>query len=113
LEIIFHLDEICLKLSLNCSIFNDLKCIEKIQDEFSCQCPATICQYSMFKYTHRRIDIEFCIRLDNNQITGFIEHFCPEENLQGFHWNKTVVNKGQSLLCPSPCTGMDRKLFYY
>jgi hypothetical protein len=26
---------------------NDLKCIEKIQEEFSCQCPSTICRYGI------------------------------------------------------------------
>ena len=37
----------CSKLFLNCSKFNDLKCIEKLQQEYSCQCPSTICQYSI------------------------------------------------------------------
>jgi hypothetical protein len=51
-------------------------------------------------------DIEHSIHLVNKQIIGFIEHSCPEENLQGFHWPKTLINKGQVLSCPSPCTGM-------
>ncbi|CAF0770589.1 unnamed protein product [Rotaria sordida] len=79
--------QICSKLLFNCSRSNDLKCIEKIQEDFSCQCPSTICQYN------------------NNQLIGFIKKFCPEENLQGFHWPKTLINKSQYLPCPSPCTG--------
>lgn len=44
---------------------------------------------------------------NNNQITGFIKKYCPEENyLQGFHWPKTIINKYQYLSCPSPCTGI-------
>ncbi|CAF1281408.1 unnamed protein product [Rotaria sp. Silwood1] len=79
--------QICSKLILNCSRSNDLKCIQKIQEDFSCQCPSTFCQYN------------------NNQIVGFIKKYCPEEKLQGFHWPKTLINKSQYLSCPSPCTG--------
>ncbi|CAF4302769.1 unnamed protein product [Rotaria sp. Silwood2] len=79
--------QLCSKLFLNCSRSNDLKCIQKIQEDFSCQCPSTFCQYN------------------NNQIIGFIKKYCPEENLQGFHWPKTLINKSQYLSCPSPCIG--------
>jgi hypothetical protein len=111
-EIKFYLEDICSKLFLNCSISNDLKCIEKIQEDFPCQCPTTICQYGISKNTLKEFKIKF-IYLDNNQIIGFTEKFCPEENLQGFHWAQTAVNKGQSLSCPSPCTGMNKNSIYY
>lgn len=77
-----------MKLFVNCSKTKDLKCIENIQEEFSCPCPSNICRYDI-----------------NNQIIGFIEHICPEEKLEGFHWTKTIINKNQYLSCPSPCTG--------
>ncbi|CAF1553969.1 unnamed protein product [Rotaria magnacalcarata] len=80
--------QICTKLFLNCSKSSDLKCIQQVQDEFSCQCPTAICQYN-----------------NNNQIIGFTKKHCPEEQLQGFHWPKTTINKSQYLPCPSLCTG--------
>lgn len=84
-----NFDEICLKQFQNCSIYKDLKCIEKIQEEYSCQCPTTICEYN-----------------SKNQLSGFVEHSCSAENLQGIQWPKTLVNKGQHVSCPYPCTGM-------
>lgn len=29
-----------------------------------------------------------------------------EEKFQGIYWPKTLVNKGQHMSCPYPCTGM-------
>jgi hypothetical protein len=55
----------------------------------------------------------YSILLVNKKIIGFIENSCPEENLQGFHWPKTIINKGQDLSCPSPCTGMYIQSVYY
>ncbi|CAF1118189.1 unnamed protein product [Adineta steineri] len=80
-------ERICSKLFSNCSKSKDLKCIEKIQEDFSCQCPSNICQYV------------------DNQVIGFTENVCLEEYLQGFHWTTTSINKNQSQLCPSPCNG--------
>ncbi|UJR09628.1 hypothetical protein I4U23_013862 [Adineta vaga] len=81
-------DEICLQLFQNCSKLKDLKCIDKIQDDYTCRCPSTICEFN-----------------SNNQLIGFTETTCPEEHFQGIHWPKTLVNKGQHMLCPYPCTG--------
>ncbi|CAF1294791.1 unnamed protein product [Adineta steineri] len=81
-------DDICFQLFLNCSKTKDLKCIKKIQDDYSCQCPSTICEYN-----------------SNNQLSGFIETRCLSEHFQGIHWPKTLVNKGQHMPCPYPCTG--------
>jgi len=86
---------------------NDLKCIEKIQEEFSCQCPSTICRYGIINKYKKKKELKFYfILLVNNQIIDFIESFCPEENLQGFNWTKTLINKGQYLSCPTPCIGI-------
>ncbi len=84
-----NFDQICFELFHNCSKLKDLKCIEKIQENYSCQCPSTICEYN-----------------SNNQLIGFIENKCLSENFQGIHWSKTLVNKGQYISCPYPCTGM-------
>ncbi|CAM4872882.1 unnamed protein product [Rotaria socialis] len=81
-------DEICSKLLHNCSLSKDLKCVEKVQDEYSCQCPSSICEYN-----HKR------------QLIGFAENTCLSENFQGIDWPKTLVNKGQHMPCPYPCTG--------
>ncbi|CAF1306566.1 unnamed protein product [Rotaria sordida] len=83
-----NFDEICFKLIHNCFISKDLKCIEKIQEDYSCQCPTTICEYNYEK-----------------QLIGFIENTCSSENFQGIHWPKTIVNKGQHVSCPYPCIG--------
>ncbi len=84
-----NLDKICLELFQNCSKSKDIKCIKKIQDDYSCQCPSTICDYN-----------------PNNQLIGFIENTCLPEYFQGIHWPKTLVNKGQHMSCPYPCNGM-------
>lgn len=84
-----NLEKICLELFENCSKTKDIKCIEKIQEDYSCQCPSSICEYNQ-----------------ENQLTGFVENTCPEEIAQGIHWPKTLVNKGQNISCPYPCTGM-------
>ncbi|CAF3234208.1 unnamed protein product [Rotaria sp. Silwood2] len=83
-----NFDEICLQLFHNCSILKDLKCIEKIQEDYSYQCPSTICEYN-----------------DKKQLIGFIENICSSEKFQGIYWPKTLVNKGQHMSCPYPCTG--------
>ncbi|CAF4909658.1 unnamed protein product, partial [Rotaria sp. Silwood1] len=83
-----NFNEICLQLFHNCSLLKDLKCIEKIQDDYSCQCPSTICEYN-----HKR------------QLIGFIENICSAEIFQGIYWPKTLANKGQHMSCPYPCTG--------
>jgi hypothetical protein len=84
-----YLDQICFELIHNCSKSKDIKCLEQIQDDYSCQCPSTICEYN-----HK------------NQIIGFIENTCPPDHFQGIHWPKTLANKGQHMPCPYPCTGM-------
>jgi hypothetical protein len=53
-----YLEEICSKLFLNCSKSNTLKCIRKIQEDFSCQCPSTICRYGIINKL-KRIEIPF------------------------------------------------------
>jgi len=84
-----NLNKTCFELFSNCSKIQDLKCIKKIQENFSCQCPSTICEYNQ-----------------ENQLIGFIKNTCLAENFQGIHWPKTLVNKGQHMSCPYPCNGM-------
>jgi hypothetical protein len=84
-----NFDEICLNLFDNCSKTKDIKCIEKIHDDYSCRCPSTICEYN-----------------SQNQLIGFMEQSCSAEISQNIHWPKTLINKGQHMSCPSPCTGM-------
>ncbi|CAF1110908.1 unnamed protein product, partial [Adineta ricciae] len=81
-------DEICLQLFQNCSKAKDLTCVDKVQDEYSCRCPSNVCEYNA-----------------DNQLIGFTETTCPTEHFQGIHWPKTLVNKGQHMPCPYPCTG--------
>jgi len=50
---IYDLEQICSKLFFNCSKSKDFKCIQTIQEDFSCQCPSTICQYSIEFYKKR------------------------------------------------------------
>ncbi|CAF1267055.1 unnamed protein product [Adineta ricciae] len=80
-------EQICSKLFANCSKSRDIRCIQRIQEDFSCSCPSNICRYN------------------NQQIIGFVENVCLEEHLQGFHWVKTPINTSQSRSCPSPCHG--------
>ena len=102
------LDKICSDLFLNCSKFNDLKCIEKIQNEYSCQCSSTICQYSIVsEYLIYSINLfVVVVLLVNKQIIGFTKDFCQDEYLQDFHWKAKMINQSQYLSCPSPCTGI-------
>ena len=84
-----NMEKICLQLLTNCSQMKDLKCIRKIQMDYSCSCPPSICEYDQ-----------------QNQLIGWAENTCPEENFQGIYWAKTLVNKGRQMPCPYPCTGM-------
>ena len=45
-SVFFSPDQLCPALFVNCSKLKDVQCIEKVQDEFACSCPPTICQYS-------------------------------------------------------------------
>lgn len=83
------LDELCEQSLWNCSRLQDLSCVDKLREDYACQCPSTICQYN-----------------DENRLIGFVDQSCSAETFQGIHWSKTLVNKGQHVPCPYPCTGM-------
>jgi len=83
-------EKISFELFQNCSKSKDLKCIKQIQEDYSSQCPSTICEYNA-----------------ENQLIGFAENICSAEHFQDIHWPKTLVNKGQHMPCPYPCTGMN------
>lgn len=83
------LDELCQQSLWNCSRLQDLSCVDKLREEYACQCPSTICEHD-----------------GENRPIAFVEQSCSAETFQGIHWSKTLVTKGQHVPCPYPCTGM-------
>lgn len=84
---IVALDELCPSLLFNCSKTKDLSCLSQLREDYFCSCPSTVCQLN-----------------SSNEPIAFHPLTCRAEVFHGIQWLTTPVLKGQSVLCPSPCS---------